>query len=177
MPRSYVFKIELGVAVVVALIGCFFIYQASMIRPALNDPIGPRVLPMFLAITLVFGAALIAVTAFLSIRKPGGADDEIPMTQSYGFLQSNVPLIFAVIGCGIVYVASFWAFGYFVATFLSVVLIMVTFGNRKWLLILTIALGVAMLYQFVFMGLMGLFDPAGEIVDLRKYTNWISGVQ
>jgi len=34
-----------------------------------------------------------------------------------------------------------------------------------------------MVYQFVFMGLMGLFDPAGKIADLRQYTNWMSGEQ
>jgi len=175
MSRRYVIKLEIAVAIVLALIGAFFIYLASSIPQALNDPIGPKVLPMFLAISLVAGGALVAILAL--VKHGPGTPDEVDMKSSYGFRESNVPLIFAVIGCGIVYLISFWAFGYFVATFIAVVLIMLTFGNRNWLLILVISLVAAMVYQFVFMGLMGLFDPPGNITDLRQYTNWMTGAK
>lgn len=176
MSQRYVTKLELGVAAVLVLVGVFFIYQASFIRPVPNDPIGPKVLPMFLSISLVLGGVMIALGALFK-RQPETAGSEIELPSGYGFRESNIGLIFAVIGCGICYVVTFWAFGYFVATFVSVILIMLTFGNRNLLLILAIALGVAVVYQFVFMGLMGLFDPAGEILDLRQFTNWISGAQ
>lgn len=169
MQDRYKLKLELGVAVVVALTGAFFIYHASFIRPALNDPIGPKVLPMFLAISLVVGAALLALRALLG--KAG------IIRAGYGFQESNLGRIFAVIACGAIYVAAFWAFGYFAATFIAAVLIMLTFGNRSILTIAVVALLSAMVYQFVFMGMMGLFDPAGKVLDLRAYTNWISGAQ
>ncbi len=175
MSNRYVTKLELGVAAVLVLIGAFFIFQASFIRPVPGDPIGPKVLPMFLAIAILCGGVLIALHTLF--RKGRHSDEDVELASGYGFKESNIGLIFAVIGCGICYVVTFWAFGYFVATFVSVILIMLTFGNRKLWLILTIALGVAIVYQFVFMGLMGLFDPAGEVVDLRRFTNWISGAQ
>ena len=176
MSHRYVTRLELGVAAVLALIGFFFIYQASFIRPVPGDPIGPKVLPMFLAISLVCGGAIIALWALFRPRSDN-ADADVELPAGYGFRESNLKLIFSVIGCGICYVATFWAFGYFVATIISVILIMLTFGNRNWILILAIALVGAVVYQFVFMGLMGLADPAGELVDLRPYTNWISGAQ
>lgn len=169
MRNGYKVKLELGVAVAVALIGGFFIHQASSIRPALHDPIGPKVLPMFLAIILVVGAVLIALRALLG--KAGA------VREGYGFRESNLARIFAVIGCGLVYVCAFWAFGYFAATFFVVILIMLAFGNRSILAILITAVVASLIYQFVFMGLMGLFDPAGKVVDLRAYTNWIIGAQ
>lgn len=178
MSHRYVTRLELGVAVVLVLISFFFIYQASFIRPVANDPIGPKVLPMFLSIAILLGGVFIALVALFG-RKPapteGGGEIELP--SGYGFKESNIGLIFAVIACGICYVITFWAFGYFVATFISVVLIMLTFGNRNWLLIIAISLLGAIVYQFIFMGLMGLFDPAGELLDVRKFTNWISGAQ
>lgn len=169
MQSSYKVRLELGVALIVGLIGVFFIYQASSIRPAINDPIGPKVLPMFLAVCLIVGAALIALRALLG--KAGN------IREGYGFQESNLGRIFAVIASGAVYVTAFWAFGYFAATFIAALLILLTFGSRNIFIILIVALVAAVIYQFVFMGMMGLFDPAGKILDLRSYTNWISGVQ
>jgi len=79
MSRHYVIKLEIGIAIVLALIGAFFI-----------------------AISLVAGGLLVAI--FALVKHGPGTPDEVDMSSSYGFRESNVPLIFAVIGCGIVYV-------------------------------------------------------------------------
>lgn len=167
MKLGYKEKLELGVAAVVALIGVFFVVQASFIRPALNDPIGPKVLPMTIAIALVVGGALIAIRALTHAAGP--------MHDGYGFLESNVRRIAAVIGCGVVYVVLFWGIGYFAATLASVFLIMLAFGNRNYRIMTGVAVFAAFVYQFVFMGLMGLHDPRGALADLRPLTNWLTG--
>ena len=75
----------------------------------------------------------------------------------------------------IVYIILFIGFGYFVATLGSLFLIMFAFGNRNpRTLILVPAIGTVV-YQYVFMGLMGLHDPAGELLDVTALTNLISG--
>ena len=50
-----------------------------------------------------------------------------------------------------------------------------TFGvrNRLWMIVGGIIL--AMIFQWLFMGVMLLNDPAGAIFDLRPYTDWIAG--
>jgi hypothetical protein len=54
---------------------------------------------------------------------------------------------------------------------------MVSFGHRKIWKILSFSLFAGVIYQFIFMGMMGLYDPPGKVADLRDYTNWIIGVQ
>ncbi|MGA1782030.1 MAG: hypothetical protein ACO4A5_01865, partial [Candidatus Puniceispirillaceae bacterium] len=53
--QTYKVKIEYGVATIVALIGIFFIYQAFTIKVS-SEAVGPRTMPMALAVSLVLGA-------------------------------------------------------------------------------------------------------------------------
>ena len=39
------------------------------------------------------------------------------------------------------------------------------------------AIILAFIFQWVFMGVMLLNDPKGAIVDMRPYTNWITGAK
>ena len=95
--------------------------------------------------------------------------------EGYGFKDSNVKRIISVIISGAIYVVCFWAFGYFLATFVTIGLIMMAFGHTNIIKIILFSLVASLVYQFIFMGMMGLYDPAGEVLDLRKYTNWIIG--
>ena len=52
--ESYKTKIEYGVSAVVSLIGVFFVYQAFTIGVS-KEAVGPRTMPMALAVALVLG--------------------------------------------------------------------------------------------------------------------------
>jgi hypothetical protein len=174
---SYRTKIELGVTAVVIVTGLFFAVLAWDINPKSHE-IGPRAVPMFIATMMILLGALIAFVAmrFNSIENGNAsADDDIYEEDDYGFADADITRVFSVIGCGIVYIIIFIAAGYFVATMASLFLIMVAFGNRNpRTLILVPVIGTAV-YQYVFMGLMGLHDPAGELLDVTALTNLISG--
>ena len=169
MKFGYKAKLELYVAACIFLIGIFFLYQASKIGPALHDVVGPRALPLTLAVLLLVGSLSILARALLGY--------EGKIQEEYGFQTSDIKRIFAVIASGAVYVVTFWAFGYFVSTCVAVGLIAVSFGHRKIWKILLFSLFAGIVYQFIFMGMMGLYDPAGKVIDFRDYTNWIIGVQ
>jgi hypothetical protein len=173
---SYRTKIELGVTAVVIVTGLFFAILAWDINPKSHE-IGPRAVPMFIAITMILLGALISFVALRlnSIENGNGSDDDVYVEDNYGFADANITRVFTVIGCGIIYIILFIAFGYFVATLASLFLIMVAFGNRNpRTLILVPVIGTGV-YQYVFMGLMGLHDPAGELIDFSALTNLISG--
>ena len=55
--HKYKVKIEYGVAAIVAFIGIFFIFQALTIKIS-NEAVGPRTMPMALAISLVLRSNL-----------------------------------------------------------------------------------------------------------------------
>ncbi len=165
--ESYKTKVEYGVAAVVTLIGLFFIYQATTIK-ASKEAIGPQTMPMFLAIFLVIGGL------WLAFRAWRGKAGEIK--EGYGFLESDLGRIFLIIGAGVLFVVLFWAFGYFVAVIFTFIMMLYTFGVRSWLKMIIGALLLAVIFQWLFMGVMLLNDPKGAIIDLRPYTSLISGV-
>lgn len=166
--QQYKTKVEYGVSAVVLLVGLFFIYQAFTIETS-RESIGPRTLPLILAVSLVLGGLWLAFRAYLG--KTGDLKD------GYGFLESDVKRIFLVVACGVLFVTVFWAFGYFLAVIVTLIAMLLTFGVRNWIAMLLGAVVLALIFQWVFMGVMLLNDPKGALFDMRPYTNWITGAK
>jgi len=166
--QDYKIKVEYGVSAVVLLVGIFFIFQAFTIDTS-RESVGPRTLPMILAVSLVLGGLWLGLRAFFG--KTGDLKD------GYGFLESDVGRIFLVVACGVLFVTTFWAFGYFVAVIVTLIAMLLTFGVRNWIAMIVGAVLLAIIFQWVFMGVMLLNDPKGAIVDMRPYTNWIIGAK
>ncbi len=166
--QQYKIKLEYGVAAVVLLVGVFFIIQAFTIETS-RESIGPRTLPMILAVALVLGGV------WLGLRAKLGKVGELQ--ENYGFLNSDSKRIFLVIACGMLFVLTFWGFGYFAAVFVTLIAMLYTFGVRNWFAMIVGAVILAFIFQWVFMGVMLLNDPKGAIIDMRPYTNWITGAK
>ncbi len=166
--HDYKIKVEYGVSAVVILIGVFFIFQAFTIDTS-REAVGPRTMPMILAVSLVIGGLWLALRAFL--------DKAGDLREGYGFLESDIPRIFQVIGCGVLFVFMFWGFGYFSAIIVTYIAMLYTFGVRNWVWMIGGGIVIALIFQWLFMGVMLLNDPRGAIVDMRPYTNWITGAQ
>ena len=164
--ESYKTKLEYGVSAIVAFVGVFFVYQASTIGGS-SEAVGPRTMPMALAITLLLGAVFLAWRAFRG--KVG------EMKEGYGFLDSDLKRIVMVVDCGALFVLTFWLFGYFVAIIVGYVSTLYAFGVRDKVKTITGALVMALVMQWLFMGVMRLNDPKGVLIDVRPYTNLISG--
>ena len=164
--ERYKTNVEYGVSAVVSLIGLFFVYQAFTIGVS-KEAVGPRTMPMTLAIALVLGGLWLAFRAFLG--KAGNLKD------GYGFLESNLRRIALVIGCGSLFVLTFWLFGYFVAIIVTYISMLYAFGVRDHMKIIIGGIVMAVVMQWLFMGIMRLNDPSGVLVDLRPYTTLISG--
>ena len=164
--QDYKIKVEYGVSAVVLLIGVFFIFQAFTIETS-REAVGPRTMPMFLAISLVIGGLWLAVRAIT-----GRAGD---LKEGYGFLESDVKRIAMVVGCGVLFVFLFWGLGYFTAIIATYIAMLYTFGVRNWGWMVGGGLVLAVIFQWLFMGIMLLNDPAGAIIDMRPFTNWITG--
>jgi len=159
-------KLEYGVASVTTLIGIFFAYQASTIR-ASNEAIGPQSMPTALAIGLILGGV------WLAIRAHRGKVGDIQ--EGYGFLDSNLKRIALVVACGALFVLTFWLFGYFIAIIVGYISTLMAFGVKEKVKTIAGALVMAIVMQWLFMGVMRLNDPKGVLIDVRPYTNLISG--
>jgi len=166
VQSDYKTKLEYGVSVIVMLIGIFFIYQAFTIGVS-KEAVGPRTMPMALAVTLVLGGLWLALRAFR-----GKVGD---VKEGYGFLDSDLKRIGLVVGCGVLFVITFWLFGYFIAIIVTYIFSLLSFGVRDKAKIIVGAVVMAIVMQWLFMGIMRLNDPRGVVIDLRPVTNLISG--
>ena len=166
--HRYKIRVEYGVGAVVLLIGLFFLFQAFTIQTS-REAVGPRTLPLTLAIMLMASGVWLMIRAYLD--KAGDLKD------GYGFLESDLRRIAMVVGAGCLFVFVFWGLGFLSALVITFITMLYTFGVRNWLVMIGGALVLALVFQWLFMGIMLLNDPRGAIVDMRPYTNWISGAQ
>lgn len=166
--QKYKVKVEYGVSAVVMLVGVFFIIQAFTIDTT-REVVGPRTLPMILAISIVAGGLFLAIRAL--VGKAGDLKD------GYGFLESDTRRIFFVVAGGSLFVFCFWAVGYFLALIITFIVMLTTFGVKSWAKKIIGGVIVAFIFQWLFMGIMMLNDPKGALFDMRPYTNWITGAQ
>jgi len=157
---DYKTKLEYGVGAVVLLVGVFFIFQAFTIETS-RESVGPRTLPMILAVSLVVGGLWLALRAYMG--KTG------ELKEGYGFLESDVKRIFLVVACGVLFVATFWGFGYFLAVIVTLIAMLLTFGVRNWIAMIVGAIVLAIIFQWVFMGIMLLNDPKGAKNFLNRW--------
>ena len=174
---SYRTKVNFGVTAVVLLISAFFAVLAWDINPDSDEIIGPRFVPVFIVFLMVALGVLISIIALrqdVAGRQANPDINSIHIEEDFGFRDSNVAHVLAVIGCGIVYVVLFVLFGYFLATLFSFFLILYVFDNRQKRTLFVLPIAGTLIYQFVFMGLMGLHDPDGAIFDLKFLTKWLA---
>tara|TARA_Y100001934_G_scaffold280538_1_gene387500 strand:- start:1181 stop:1777 length:597 start_codon:yes stop_codon:yes gene_type:complete len=175
MPRlRYRTKIDLGVAAVTILIGAFFTYQVSLVESIAEDAIGPRMIPYFLSIAMMLLGFIIGVSALVANKSlVAFADEQHSIAEEadagFGFRDSDMTRVVAVVGMGFVYIWLFWAFGYVISTILSLALMLLVFGNRAPRLILILSIVGGLVYHYLFIHLMGLHDLAGAYFDLPRF--------
>ena len=117
---NYKTNIEYGVSAVVSLIGLFFVYQAFTIGVS-KEAVGPRTMPMTLAVALVLGGLWLAFRAFRG--KAGNSRKGMA-------LESNLKRITLVVGCGSLFVLTFWLLGYFAAIIVTYISMLYAFGVK-----------------------------------------------
>ena len=166
LRESYKTKVEFGVSAVVILVGLFFVYQASTIGTS-KEMFGPSAMPFALAVSTVLGGIFLASRAFRG--KVGAVQD------GYGFLESDLKRIAWVVGSGAVFIFTFYLLGYFLAIIIGYTLMLLSFGVKNKSKIFFSTFLMAIVFQWLFMGIMRLNDPSGTLFDLRPYTSIISG--
>ena len=65
-------KVDLGVSLFVMALGAFFLYQSMLTESIEDDVIGPRLVPNFLSIMMIFLGFLIGISAHIQLQKKFG---------------------------------------------------------------------------------------------------------
>lgn len=148
------------VNVLVLVIGLVFLQQSMGIPGGGSDAVGPRAVPLIISLIVVLLSLWVIV---LNRLKPGSAAADSEITVRHLFLESG-PLMLLVA----VYAQLFYWSGYLASTFVIALFVFRLFSN-SWKLSLANAAGGSLLFYFVFIKGMGIYDPPGALVDLSQF--------
>ena len=171
MTLSYRARVDLGVAAAVVAVGAVILAEAWRIDPRSYGTVGPRFAPVVLASTMIALGLLVGLGALLGAREGAAA---VPDDPAYGFRDVDLGRVAAVIGVGAAFTLAFWAVGFMGAAAVGMALALWVFGVRSPATLVAVSVLAALVYQFTFMGLMGLLDPRGALLDLRPLARLVT---
>jgi len=161
--KSDFLKSEFFTASVVVGLGVFFLFQAYSIETFQKVLIGPKPVPMAISAMIIgFGILQFFVTWVGHGESDKTGDAESPvMPRAAAFRMIAVILI------GFAYIWLFSATGYLIATAMVMAPLLVVFGtyDTRTVVVLTIV-GTAAYYA-IFIWLMGIYDPAGWLINIE----------
>ncbi|MEN8247120.1 MAG: tripartite tricarboxylate transporter TctB family protein [Thermodesulfobacteriota bacterium] len=169
-------KAELFTAVVVICLGIFFLLQAYQVETVQRALIGPRLVPMEIAGMIIGLGVLQFIVIWVSRAEnvkdcdSGTSDSETsPTAAGVSTLVCTAPVFrtLAVIVIGFAYIWLFSATGYLIATAITMALLLVLFGTRNPTKVALITIGGTAVYYFIFIWLIGIYDPPGTLINLK----------
>nr|WP_306266178.1 tripartite tricarboxylate transporter TctB family protein [Pararhizobium sp. IMCC3301] len=160
-------KIDFITVLLALVVGLVFLWQAWAIPVGASDSIGPRLVPLIIAMSAI---GLAGVQLYFDFHADGVAgtelagDDHISIRSL--FLQAG-PLILAAVLYGQMMV---W-FGYLVATFVAALLVFRLYANSLALTLVNSTAG-SLIFYIAFIKGMGIYDPPGTILDISGFLTW-----
>ncbi|WP_127144016.1 tripartite tricarboxylate transporter TctB family protein [Pelagibacterium montanilacus] len=167
-------RIDLLVALAFALLGLFVIFQATDITQGMmRDPIGPRMAFYAVGGMLAVGGAFLAFRHVVAWRQGAGHvmvsegspdEPESPASALQAFLLVGVCLAYAI---------AFQPLGYLFATPLFILAGLFVLGERKWQVMVTIAIVFSTASYLVFAQALSVRVPVGPLTGLFRDLGWI----
>lgn len=125
----------------------------------ISDPgisaMGPREFPRFIGTCMiVLSAALFVKTAFTARREKqeGGREKAAPVSQENTMIGRDEGRALAIAGICLLYAVTFTTLGYFVSTFIAIILICILFREKRiWVYPLLFAVAVVIWLGFTYL--------------------------
>lgn len=155
-------KTDLGAAAACVALGGIFAIQSWRIPIDPHAIVSSRFVPLFLSLAIACLGVLLAAIAMVRAGRSGNDEAAQP---GFGFEDAHLGQVLLIVGCGTVFVVTFWAVGFLVATLTTLLVTLIAFGNRNWRTIAILSVSGAIVYQLIFMRFMILDDPVGALID------------
>jgi len=154
-------RAEFFVGVIVVIIGVILLIFAGDIPVRGEDDFGAQSLPRTISSLIIAMGALWAVISYRKIRKNEGSSGPDPRNRH--LLMRIIPLMLL----SFLYATLFQWFGYLASTFVIMVVVLYIYGNRSHPQLLGTAAAAAVVYYFLFINLMGVFDAGGSVININ----------
>ena len=161
-------KREIIVGGLSSAVSVFCLFLAFSIESVFGSTFEMRMLPVFLSGSMVLISVIVVLKA---VNMPKGL---LVSQEEIQIMRAATGRMFGVVVVGLIYVGLFYAVGYILATAISMYLIMIVLGNSNHYKIALTAILSAILYQFIFMGVFGFYDPVGRLIDLSALSEFLS---
>lgn len=143
------------------VIGLGALWLANTIPAGNDDGVGPRLVPLALAV-LTFVLGVVHVATNVAMSRSVAIDDGRQASAD----SSRAPA--AIIAIGAIYIALISALGYLLATALVLPALLITFGTARPLDLAVHAIAGAVAYQMIFVRYLGLSDTPGWLIDVPQ---------
>lgn len=153
-------KINIAVSLGVLALALFFYEMTSQIVTGSRSEIGPDTAPRVLCWILIILGGLGLIAAFAQPKK----DAE----KTVKFKPEPLLWIAGVSAIGLAYYFAFLWFGYLVSTGLCLMTVLYVFGVRGRAKFTALVICGTLAYYFVFIRLMHVYDPPGQIIDFSS---------
>ena len=164
-------KSELFSAIAVICLGIFFLSQAYQVETVQRALIGPRLVPMNIAGMIIALGVLQFIVAWVGGAENVKGCDPGPSPADVGVsaLVCTAPVFrtTALVVIGFAYIWLFSASGYLISTGITMALLLVIFGTRNPGKVAMITIGGTAVYYFIFIWLVGIYDPPGKLINLE----------
>ena len=161
-------KRELLVGCLSGAVSVFCLFLAFSIESVFGSTFEMRMLPVFLSGTMT-------LISFMVILKAVNMPKELLVSQEeIQIMRAATARMFGVVMVGLIYVGLFYSVGYVLATAISMYLVMIVLGNLNHFKMAITAILSAIIYQFIFMGMFGFYDPVGRLIDLSALSEFLS---
>ncbi len=161
-------KRELIVGGLSSAVSVFCLLLAFSIESVFGSTFEMRMLPVFLSGTMVLISVMVILKAVNMPKELLVSQEEVQI------MRAATGRMFGVVIVGLIYVWLFYALGYILATAISMYLVMIVLGNSNHYKIALTAILSAIIYQFIFMGFFGFYDPVGRLIDLSALSEFLS---
>ena len=167
-------RLELAIALMFVAVGIFVIAVARTISMGFyRDPVGPRVFFFGIGILFVIGGGFVALLGLRAWKAQKGhmiPSEGSPDEEGH---PASVLRALTVMGISIGYAVLMNPLGYLLSTPLFIVGALAVMGERKWGVIIPVALGFTVVFYIVFAQMLNVHIPVGPFTTLFRDLGWI----
>lgn len=155
-PRPGISVADLAVALGIVVVGILLLIGTSQIPFGINAVVGPRLFPLIVSIGTIVLGALLTVNALRGGRAEPGAEEDTDPDAPIDHMNPAIILVGFLIGAFLL-----GPLGFVVGTAIMYFSVAYAFGERRFGLMILVALIVALVTYVVFTRGLGLTLPAG----------------
>lgn len=163
--------------IVFLIFGIVFFVESLSVPPGPAGLIGPRTVPLSISIIVIFVGALLIYFDMKSAKRSSSKQRTPASHDSVASVKKDITPRELIYFAGPVFLLTavygvflYW-FGYLLSTWIVALVGFSLFHNSKKIALINAIVG-SLIFYYLFIKLMGVYDPPGRMIDLSGLLHW-----